>query len=71
MGSTLIVDDLELAPVLSGAHLPTPSEGWISGWMEFAYYCEDIGRSVGMTSTRYRTRVTRMVAQFLPTILRT
>ena len=27
MGATLIVDDPELAPVLSGTHLPT-SEGW-------------------------------------------
>ena len=27
MGATLIVDDPELAPVLTGTHLPT-SEGW-------------------------------------------
>ena len=60
MGATLIVDDPELAPVLSGTHLPT-SEGWKA---ELALQREEVGRSVGMTSTGNRTRVARMVAQW-------
>ena len=48
-----------LAPVLSGTHLPT-SEGWK---VELAWQREEVGRSVGMTSTGNRTRVTRMVAE--------
>ena len=40
MGAALIADGPELAPVLSGAHLPT-SEGWKSG---FKF---DFGRKAG------------------------
>ena len=60
MGATLIVDDPELAPVLSSTHLPT-TEGWKA---ELAFQCEEVGRSGGMTSTGNRTRVARMVAQW-------
>ena len=59
MGATLIVDDLELAPVLSGTHLPT-SGAWKA---QLAKQHEKVGRSVGMTSTGNQTRVARMVAQ--------
>ena len=59
-GSNLIVDDPELAPVLSGTHLPT-SEEWKA---ELAWQCGEVGRPVGMTSTGNRTRVSRMVAQW-------
>ena len=59
MGATLIVDDPELAPVLSGAHLPT-SEGWKA---ELAYRREEVGRSVGMTSTGNQSQIPRMIAQ--------
>ena len=61
MGATLIVDDQELAPVLSGTHLPTP-EAWKT---ELALQREEVGRSVGMTSTGNRTRVARMIGQWL------
>ena len=60
MGATLIVYEPEFAPVLSGTHLPT-SEGWKA---ELAWQREEIGRSVGMTSTGNQTRVARMVAQW-------
>ena len=60
MGATLIVYEPEFAPVLSGTHLPT-SEGWKA---ELAWQSEEIGGSVGMTSTGNQTRVTRMVAQW-------
>ena len=46
----------ELAQVLSGTHLPT-SEGWTA---ELGWQCNEIGRSVGMTSTGNRTQVARM-----------
>ena len=59
MGATLIVDDPELAPVLSGAHLPT-SEGWKA---ELAYRREEVGRSIGMTSTGNQSQIPRMIAQ--------
>ena len=60
MGVTLIVDEPELAPVLSGTHLPT-LEGWKA---ELVWQREKVGRSVGMTSTGNQTRVARMVAQW-------
>lgn len=61
MGTTLIVDDPEeLAPVLSGTHVPT-SEG---SKAELAQQREEIGRSVGMTSTENQTQVAFMVAQW-------
>ena len=60
MGATLIVDDPELAQALSGAHLPT-SEVWKT---ELASLREDIVGSIGIT-TGNRTRVARMVAQWL------
>ena len=59
MEATLIVNDPELASVLSGTNLST-SEGWN---VKLAYQREDIGRSAGLTSTGNWTRVTRMVAQ--------
>ena len=60
MGATLIVDDLELAPVLSGTHLPS-SKGWKA---ELAKQREVVGESVDMTSTGNRTRIARMIAQW-------
>ena len=60
MGATVIVDDPELATVLSGIHLPT-SEGWRA---ELAYQHEKVKRSVGMTSMGNRARATHMVAQW-------
>ena len=51
-----MVDDSELAPVLSGTHLPT-SEGWKA---ELAQQREEVGRSVGMSSTGNRTWVAHM-----------
>ena len=43
MGAILIFDDPELAPVLSGTHLPT-SEGWKA---ELAWQREEeVGKSV-------------------------
>ena len=60
MGATLIVDDPELAPVLSGTHLPT-SEGWNA---ELAQEREEVGGLLDMTSTGNRIRVIRMVAQW-------
>ena len=60
MGATLIVDDPELAPVLSGTHLPT-SEGWKA---ELAQEREEVGGLLDMTSTGNRIRVVRMVAQW-------
>ena len=59
MGATLIVDDPELAPILSSTH-QTISEGWKT---ELAQQQEEVGRSGGITSTGNRTQVTRMVAQ--------
>ena len=53
MRTTLIVDDPELAPVLSGTHILT-LECWKT---EFAQQRVDIGRSVGMTYMGNRTRV--------------
>ena len=57
MEVTLIVDDPELAQVLSGTHLPT-SEGWVG-------LAARGGRQIccGMTSTENRARVARVVAQ--------
>ena len=60
MGTTLIVDDQELAPVLSGTHLSTTGR-WKT---ELALQQEEIGISVGMTSTGNRTQVTHMVGQW-------
>ena len=60
MGATLIVDDSELALVLSGIHLPI-SEGWKA---ELAYKLEEVGRSVVMTSTGNRTLVAYMEAKW-------
>ena len=60
MGSTLIVDDPELVPVFYGTHLPT-SEWWNA---ELAYQREEVGISIGMTSTGHRTRVACKVAQW-------
>ena len=59
MGAAVIVNDLEFATVLSGSNLST-SEGWK---VELALHHEDIGRSVGMTSTGNGTRLARMIAQ--------
>ena len=44
--------------VLYGTHLPT-SKGWKA---KLAWQCEDIGRSVGVTSTGNQTQVACMVA---------
>ena len=60
MGATLIVDDPELVPILSGTHLAT-SKGWEA---ELAQQREKVGRSVGMTSMGNRIRVARIVAQW-------
>ena len=60
MGAFIIVEELELARVLSGNHKPT-SEGWKT---ELVWQCEDIGTSVGMTSMGNLTRVTRMEAKW-------
>ena len=63
MEVTLIVDDPELASVLSGTHLPN-SEGWKA---ELAWQRQEVGRSVGMEvgfSTGNQTQVTCMVAQW-------
>ena len=60
MGTTLIVDDQELAPVLSGTHLSTTGR-WKT---ELALQQEEIGISVGMTSTGNRTQVTHMAGQW-------
>ena len=59
MGATLIVDDLGLASVLSGTHLPT-SEGWKAEWPSSARRWG----SGGMRSTGNRIRVAHMVAQW-------
>ena len=61
MGATLIVDDLELATVLSGTHFLT-SEGWKP---ELTQQRKDIMRSVGMTTMGIQTGVARMVAKQL------
>ena len=42
MQATLIVDDLELASVLSGTHLPTP-EGWKA---ELAYQRKEVKKLI-------------------------
>ena len=60
MGEFIIVEELELARVLSGNHKPT-SEGWKT---ELVWQREDIGTSVGMTSMENLTGVTRMVAKW-------
>ena len=60
MGANLIIDDPELAKVLSVTHLST-LEGWKA---DLAQEPEKIGRSVGMTSTGNGTQVARMVAQW-------
>ena len=60
MGAILIVDDPELALLLSGTHSPT-SERWKT---ELAWQREDVGRSVGITSTGNRIWVAHMVAQW-------
>ena len=52
MRTILIVDDQELARVLSGTHLSTTGR-WET---ELALQREDIGISVGLTSTWNRTR---------------
>ena len=57
MGATLTFDDPELAPVLSGTHLPT-SEGWKT---ELAWQHEG---DLVMRFTRNQTQATRMVAQW-------
>ena len=59
MGTTLIIDDLELAPVL-GNHLPT-SKGWNA---ELAQQCEEIGKALGMNSMENQNQVARTVAQW-------
>ena len=59
MGATRITNGPELAPVLSGTHLPT-SGGYK---VKLALQREEVGRSLGMTSTGNQTRVARMVAQ--------
>ena len=61
MGAALIVDGPELAPVLSGAHLPT-SGGWRAG---LGWRRDEVGRSVGMASTGNRARVARIVLKIL------
>ena len=58
MGATLIVDDPELAPVLSGTPLST-LERW-----KFAQQHKVIGRSVGMTSMENQTWVAHIVGQW-------
>ena len=62
MGANLIVDGPELAPVLTGTHLPT-SVGWKT---EFVQQHEEIRRSTGMTSTGNRAGTSRIVAQRFP-----
>ena len=59
MGATLIVDDPELAVILSGTHLLTSD-----GRLIWPKQLEEIGRSCGMTSTGNQTWVARMVAQW-------
>ena len=60
MGAFIIVEELELARVLSGNHKPT-SEGWKT---ELVLQREDIGTSVGMTSMGNLAGVTGMVAKW-------
>lgn len=57
MGSSLIVDDPELAPVVSATHL-TNSKEWKA---ELAWQHQDVGKSTGMSSMEIRTRVAHMV----------
>ena len=58
MGTTLIIDDRELAPLLSCTHLPT-LERWTD---ELASQREYMRRSVGTTSTKNQTWFISMVA---------
>ena len=60
MGANLIVDDPELAQVISCTHLPT-SKGWKAKLVEQG---EAIGRSIGMISTGNWAQVDLMVAQW-------
>ena len=58
MGATIIVDDPELASILSGAHLPT--SGRMEGWASLAARGGDL---IVWDPRGNRTRIARMVAQ--------
>ena len=65
MGTTLTVNDRELALVLSSTHLLF-SEKWQA---ELAQRPDEIGSSAGMNSMGNQTWVAPMVAHYLPTML--